>query len=133
MLPNKKSVTEKKIYMNSGRNLPNPIVLTVLLSVSFNKSPWSKLKFCTLCICPSNPTPSYRSILSLTVVSLFVAVNGLPQWAGPYAAKVAKVNILPSDGRSKKRCYPLMQIYFEREEWSMFRTYKKSGPFFIVP
>ena len=133
MLPNKKSVTEKKIYMNSGRNLPNPIVLTVLLSVSFNKSPWSKLKFCTLCICPSNPTPSYRSILSLTVVSLFVAVNGLPQWAGPYAAKVAKVNILPSDGRSKKRCYPLMQIYFEREECSMFRTYKKSGPFFIVP
>ena len=102
MLPNKKSVTEKKIYMNSGRNLPNPIVLTVLLSVSFNKSPWSKLKFCTLCICPSNPTPSYRSILSLTVVSLFVAVNGLPQWAGPYAAKVAKVNILPSDGDTGK-------------------------------
>jgi len=43
-----------------------------------------------------------RSILSLTVVSLFVAVNGLPQWAGPYAAKVAKVNILPSDGDTGK-------------------------------
>ena len=35
-------------------------------------------------------------------MSLFVAVNGLPQWAGPYAAKVAKVNILPSDGDTGK-------------------------------
>jgi hypothetical protein len=35
-------------------------------------------------------------------VSLFVAVNGLPQWVGPYAAKVAKVNILPSDGDTGK-------------------------------
>merc|ERR1712086_6809 len=42
-----------------------------------------------------------RSILSLTVVSLFVAVNGLPS-AGPYAAKVAKVNLLPSDGDTGK-------------------------------
>ena len=76
---------------------------------------------------------SVRQKLGHTIVSLFVTVNGLPQWAGPYAAKVAKVNIFSSDGRSKKRCYPLMQIYFEREEWSMVRTYKKSGPFFIVP
>ena len=36
------------------------------------------------------------SILSLTVVSLFVAVNGHP-WTGPYAAKVAKVTLLPAD------------------------------------
>ena len=36
-------------------------------------------------------------------MSLFVAVNGLPQFGfGRYAAKIARVNLLPSDGDTGK-------------------------------
>ena len=34
-------VTEKRTYINKRCNLQNPSYLTVLLSILFNKSPWS--------------------------------------------------------------------------------------------
>ena len=41
MLPYKKCVTEKRTYVNKGCKLFNPYFLTVLLSISFNKLPYS--------------------------------------------------------------------------------------------
>ena len=40
MLPYKKCVIEKRGYINKGHNLLNPYLLTVLLSIPFNKLPW---------------------------------------------------------------------------------------------
>ena len=42
-LPYKKYFTEKITYVNKGCNLLNPYILTVLLSISFNKLPRLKL------------------------------------------------------------------------------------------
>ena len=39
MLPYERCVTEKRTYVNKGCNLLSPYVLTVLLSIPFNKLP----------------------------------------------------------------------------------------------
>ena len=44
MFPYKKCVTEKRTYVNKGGNLRDPYLLTVLLSIPFDKLFWSCLR-----------------------------------------------------------------------------------------
>ena len=65
-------------------------------------------------------------------MSLFVAVNGLPQWAGPYAAKVAKVNILPSDGDTGKDPVSGQLFLKQTPAGKKLNVYCYNMPYFIA-